>query len=101
MSATERQRYAVVRTQVEKAILEVKPLADGYGFRLASESAHVLAAAEFITLERRCCPFFHFTLEVEPNLGPVWLKLTGEGVKDFVRDQLKPQGQAKPPNRGP
>src|SRR5215471_8461622 len=43
-------------------------------------------AAEFITLERLCCPFYDFALESEREGGPVWLTLTGrEGVKEFAK----------------
>jgi len=46
-------------------------------------------AAEFITLERLCCPFLTLALEVERERGPLWLKLTGrEGVKPFLRAEL-------------
>jgi hypothetical protein len=40
--------------------------------------------AEWIALERRCCPFFRFQLDVEGETGPVWLRLTGAGVKEFL-----------------
>lgn len=60
-------------------------LPDGYAFRLPAESATILQAAEFITLERLCCPFFNFALELEKEGGPLWLKMTGrEGVKQFL-----------------
>jgi len=46
-------------------------------------------AAEFISLERLCCPFLRFSLEVEPEGGPIWLRLTGrEGVKAFIREEV-------------
>jgi hypothetical protein len=48
-----------------------------------------LKTVEFISLERLCCPFLGFALEVEPESGPVWLRLTGrEGVKAFVREEV-------------
>jgi hypothetical protein len=46
-------------------------------------------AAEFMTLERLCCPFLTLTLEVERERGPLWLTLTGrEGVKPFLQAEL-------------
>jgi hypothetical protein len=42
--------------------------------------------AEDLHIERLCCPFVHYTLEIEPNRGPFWLRMTGrEGVKEFLR----------------
>jgi hypothetical protein len=44
-----------------------------------------MALAHFVEHERQCCPFYHFALEVEPNGGPLWLRLTGgAGVKQFM-----------------
>ncbi len=44
---------------------------------------------EFITAERECCPFFRFELIVEPDDGPVWLRLRGsDEVKAFVFGEL-------------
>jgi glutamate/tyrosine decarboxylase-like PLP-dependent enzyme len=37
-------------------------------------------------MERLCCPFVNYTLEIEPNRGPFWLRMTGgEGVKEFLK----------------
>jgi hypothetical protein len=42
-----------------------------------------------VELERRCCPFFSFTLKREVE-GHVWLELTGrEGVKEFLATQMQ------------
>lgn len=47
-------------------------------------------AAEFITLERLCCPFLSFQLAVAEEKGPLWITLTGpEGVNDFLRLELE------------
>jgi len=66
-------------------ILERRELSDGYAFRFAAEAGAIAELAEWIGLERMCCPFLRFSVEVEPNGGPVWLKLTGGAqVKAFV-----------------
>ena len=72
-----------------RAVAEIKEVADGYAFRLPNDSDVLQKAAEFISLERLCCPFLGFSLEVEPEGGPVWLRLTGrEGVKAFIREEV-------------
>lgn len=44
-------------------------------------------------LERLCCPFLRFLVEVEPNSGPLWMRLTGrEGAKEFLRLALEATG---------
>ena len=72
-----------------RAVEEVLELPHGYAFRLPNESETLLRAAEFIALERLCCPFFGFTVEAEREGGAVWLALTGrEGVKPFIMAEI-------------
>jgi len=69
---------------------EIHELTDGYAIGIPSDSKHVLAAAELITLERSCCPFFHFELVLDGSDELMWLRLTGrDGVKEFLRLALK------------
>ena len=71
------------------AVDDVRELPNGYAFRLRNESDVLLKAAEFVSLERLCCPFFGFALEVEPEGGAVWLSLMGrEGVKPFIASEV-------------
>lgn len=73
------------------AVQTVRELDDGYAFQLPQDAAWLARAADFITLERLCCPFFAFGLEVEPHHGPIWLRLTGrEGIKAFILAELGP-----------
>ncbi len=66
-----------------------RELPDGYAFELPNESEVLLTAAEFISQERLCCPFFGFALEIEREGGPLWLSLTGrDGVKPFIMAEI-------------
>lgn len=70
------------------AVQEVQELPTGYALRLPNEMEFLQTVVEFIRYERLCCPFFRFTLEIEPEEGPFWLKLTGVvDVKEFLREQ--------------
>lgn len=72
-----------------RAVEGLRELPNGYAFQLPNESEVLLTAAEFITLERLCCPFFGFGLEIEGEGGAVWLTLTGrEGVKPFIMAEI-------------
>jgi len=83
------ERHQILFQQIFESIKEIQNLLDGYAFRLPMESSLCVAVAEFITLERLCCPFLNFVLEVEPGDGPLWLKLTGpDGVKQVLRAEL-------------
>ena len=75
----------MVITKLFRAVESIRELPNGYSFRLPTESDVLLTAADFIALERLCCPFFGFGLEIEREGGAVWLSLTGrEGVKPFI-----------------
>ena len=82
------QHLATIR-QVFGAVTSIRELPDGYAFELPNQSETLLKATEFITLERLCCPFSGFILEVEREGGPLWLQLTGrEGVKPFIHGEI-------------
>lgn len=92
MSAEERAEHSRVAEEVLTSAKELRERPGGYAFCLPTETDLIQKAGSFISRERRCCPFFHFTLDVEPDHGPVWLGLTGrEGVKQFLRESLLPQ----------
>jgi len=86
LTADQRTRHNELATQLRPAVVEFKELPDGYAARFLPDGRIVPAIAEFITLERLCCPCFTLTLECEKEGGPLWLKITGrEGVKPFIR----------------
>jgi hypothetical protein len=59
-------------------------LTDGYRFAFAASALAEVSA--FIAGERRCCPFFSFTLELPAGAEVVYLSLRGpDGVKALLR----------------
>lgn len=85
----QRGRHIATIDQLFRAAEGIRELPDGYAFRLPNESDVLLKAAEFISLERLCCPFFGFALEVEPEGGALWLSLTGrDGAKPFILAEI-------------
>lgn len=86
MSPEQRARHRVLAVELRGAAKEIRELPNGYAARFSTEPSFVMLIAEFITLERLCCPFFTLGLEVESDLGPLWMKVTGpEGIKPFIR----------------
>ncbi len=74
--------------RVFSSVQEVRELPTGYALRLPNETDLLQATVAFVSYERLCCPFFHFTLDIEPEQGPIWLSLTGTvDVKPFVQSQ--------------
>lgn len=62
-----------------------RELPDGYEFQFPSDATAIAMVAEWAAGERLCCPFMQIELRIEPEHGPLWLRLTGrEGVKQFI-----------------
>ena len=78
MDTEQRERYRALRRRLSEDLHEARELEDGYAFRHSSEAEVLIALAEYVTLERLCCPFFDFAIEVGRDRGEVWLKITGE-----------------------
>jgi len=69
---------------------EYRELPDGYAFRFPADTKSFQTIAEWVDLERACCPFFSFNLEMEREGGPLWLRLRGrEGVKPFIKSEFQ------------
>lgn len=84
-----REREEIVLAKIRARVQEVQDLDRGYALRFVPESAMLAGLATLIDLERQCCPFLRFELEVHPASGPIWLKVTGpEGTRDFLRTVL-------------
>ncbi len=88
----ERRRVALA-SDIFTEFQQVDELADGYEFRYPGSEAWAGRLLEFITFERKCCPFITFELLFEPGQGSIRLRLRGSaGVKEFIRDELKMLG---------
>ncbi|HKR21728.1 MAG TPA: hypothetical protein VJS17_03995 [Pyrinomonadaceae bacterium] len=88
LSPEQRETHLSTSRDLFLSLTEIRELSNGYEFRLDGSDV-IVKIAEFISLEKLCCPFLNFTLEVEAENGSVWLALTGrEGVKAFVREEI-------------
>lgn len=85
IATEQRGAHLAIIERLFRSVKRKRELPNGYAFELPNESDVLLAAAQFIALERLCCPFFGFGLEIEREGGSVWLSLTGrDGVKPFI-----------------
>jgi hypothetical protein len=66
----------------------VRELPDGYELELPGDRQTFKLASEWAAGEHACCPFFAIDLHLEPEGGPLRLRLTGrEGVKSFLETE--------------
>jgi len=84
MTPVQRVRYREL-TGMLKESARVENLPNGYRLNLPGNLW--MQAAEFVTLERLCCPFLTFNLGMRENSAH--LELTGEeGVREFLQHEL-------------
>jgi hypothetical protein len=85
ISAAERSRHGELITRLRGAIQNRRELPDGYSYDLDAGKVTLQEVAEWITAERRCCPFLSFELAVKDD-GSTRLTLEGPvGTKDILR----------------
>ena len=89
LTSTERDRHGELAARLIGAVVGFEELADGYAARFAMEPATVLQLAEFLTLERLCCPWLTLAVEIERERGPLRLRITGrQGAKPYIRAEF-------------
>ena len=63
-------------------------LANGMRLRLPADA--LAAILTTVDAERRCCRFLRFEITAEPDLGPIWLSLSGpRGTREFLSALLE------------
>jgi hypothetical protein len=88
LTPQERERHLALWKRLHESHKEIRELADGYAIRFPGDIS-LADIAEWVSRERRCCPFFTFEIEASSEDKPVWLRLRGgEGVKEFLKAQL-------------
>jgi hypothetical protein len=85
---TERKgHFALAKQLFGEMATASRDLPSGYAFQF--DAGALPAVARFIEYERRCCPFMTFELEVAPQSGPLWLRMTGpEGTRAVLDAEL-------------
>lgn len=79
--------FALIHTLFTETAELREPLAEGYAFRFPGDALDTLS--RFIMNERKCCPFLAFSIEIPPEEGPVWLRITGpEGTRELLEAEL-------------
>jgi hypothetical protein len=90
LTPAERELHAERLAALRKATREVKELPQGYAFRLDASRETLANAAAWIALERLCCPFFDFALELPAGAEATWLRVTGPaGAKAILGAALE------------
>jgi hypothetical protein len=85
LTKEQRTRHTAIARDFLAKMQELEELPDGYAFSFTPDNELALTLAEFIGLERLCCPFLDLEVSFERNNRPLRLTLRGaEGVKPFL-----------------
>ena len=79
--------FALIERLLTTQLRERRPLDTGYALRFDADAFDDLT--RWLGNERRCCPFLSISLELTPNGGPVWVRLSGpEGTRAFLDAEI-------------
>jgi hypothetical protein len=70
-------RHRELLTEIRAKKLEVHQQANGCTITLPAETRLIAELAEYISLERLCCPSLRLSLTCEANNGPFVLEISG------------------------
>jgi len=83
-SGAEGRRHDQLVANLRARVHARRERADGWSFQLADDAVALRETSEWISLERRCCPFLVFRIDVDEDRG-LWVTLTGPaGAKDLI-----------------
>jgi hypothetical protein len=92
ISAVQRPRYNNLVSRLRAAMRDRRELPDGYSYSLDVAKITEPEVSEWITMERLCCPFLIFQLDVAGEV----LRLTmrgPDGAKAVLREEFPGGGQ--------
>jgi hypothetical protein len=89
LDSRQRARHGELLRELAGAVTNVEELPDGIAVRFPARPYVFLRLAEWMELERACCPFLEFGLIFENRAPTMRLDVRGpEGVKEFLRVEL-------------
>jgi hypothetical protein len=85
ISAAEWPRYNDLVKRIRAAIRDRSEISNGYAYKMDGKAVTLPEAAEWVSMERLCCPFLTLQLSASGNQADWLLTLTGPiGVKQLI-----------------
>jgi hypothetical protein len=87
--SNQNKKHEALLSELLSSIQSSHELSNGYEFTLSNNNGWYVKLAEWVTLERLCCPFLSF--EQGFSQTGMWLRLTGDkNAKQFLKAMLDP-----------
>jgi hypothetical protein len=89
ISAAERPHYTALMKRIRAAAHDRREVQNGYAYRLNEKAVSLPEVAEWIAMERLCCPFLTLQISAAGSQVDWVLTLTGpEGVKTLLNEEF-------------
>ena len=89
LDAGARSRHATLLRELAASVAGVTELPDGYLVRFPARPFLFLRLAEWIEIERACCPFLRIGVELGRGSGEFRVSVTGPpGAKELLASEL-------------
>src|SRR6266481_4532398 len=87
ISTSERPRYNDLVKRLRVSVQDRNELTDGYAYKLDTKKISLSEVAEWITMERLCCPFLAFQLDVVNETSRLTMR-GPDGAKAILREEF-------------
>jgi hypothetical protein len=86
----QRVEYKSIWGELENRRLGIMELENGYQYQFPGDPETLRLINEWVSMERKCCPFLTFSVIARNQEEPVLLQLTGnEEAKAFLRTDIQ------------
>jgi hypothetical protein len=90
LNPSEKARHKQLTDKLVAQRSQIVETEKGYEFKYDPSNVTLAELAEWESAESKCCPFFDFHIDVEPEGKLLCLRLTGEeGIKPFIRAEFQ------------
>lgn len=80
-----RERREAILNEAADKMLDFRELENGFSYRFPMEDSVLESIVKIINLERKCCPFLNFAINIESGKDSFALELTGaDGAKEAI-----------------
>jgi len=87
VGAEKAEKKELLKTEIFSQVTKVEEVNNGYILNFEDKDDILLKLTDYLMIEKECCPFFIFDLNIKPNSNGISLKISGQ---DGAKEMLKP-----------